>query len=153
NLLVGRFEPVAHRRRRARVRLAAAAALVVIAALVTVGFVRRANFWNTVAAGAHERIQQTLRSLGPGAPDQTHLSVELTNFKQVSDTMARVQPAPDAAVALSALLRAWPSAAPARVQSITVSESGSTVSVATERDPAPFLASFKPPFGWMMDEP
>lgn len=152
NLLVGAHEPVPIRRARWRRHVRRAVVVALAAGFVSVGLVRRAEYLEAVAQSAERATAAAIdRSLPGGAPDT--LALEVNRARRVSESSARVHPAPSAAAALAALLRAWPTQAPSRPQSLAVTESGATVSVSVEGDPTPFLKAMKPPPGWTMEEP
>jgi hypothetical protein len=165
NLLRGEFEPRSERARRGRRHLAGLAATALVAALVTVGFARRAAYWEAARVDAATSADALLKKVlppGGGMPPQA-LAGEVYRLQQASLATAKIKPPPDAAVALATLLSSWPTSVPSKPQSISVTESGITVSVLLEpgvkggnaagdrtRD---FLAAFTPPPGWTMLEP
>jgi hypothetical protein len=79
--------------------------------------------------------------------------MDVMRAKRLADAASQLRPPPDAAVALGAVLRAWPSGVSSKPQSLLVSESGATVSVTVQGDATPFLRAMKPPAGWTQDEP
>ncbi|MCC6676320.1 MAG: hypothetical protein IT436_04175 [Phycisphaerales bacterium] len=155
NLLVGDFEPAPVRRDRWRRHRAWAGLVVPLAVLVSVGLIRRAAHWSDVARAAEESQSQLAADLlGPGIPlEQVNytLDAELDRLRE----LARARPADpnDASVRLATLLRSWPAVIPSKPQSVSVNDSGVTVSVSVDGDPAPFLSAFKAPEGWALDEP
>jgi hypothetical protein len=152
NLLVGAHEPGPIRRARMKRHLARAAAIALITGLISIGVARRAAHLDSLAQRAHAASAAAVQKLLPGGAPDT-LALEVSRARRVADSSARVHPAPSAAAALAALLRAWPTQAPSRPQSLAVTESGATVSVSVEGDPTPFLKAMKPPPGWTMEEP
>jgi hypothetical protein len=151
NLLVGRHEPAALRRARVRAHLVAATLVLIIAAAVALGLSRRASILKTVAEESVAETQRVLQRGGFGGPEQLHL--ELLRARRLAEAGARVRPAPDAALALEGVLRAWPAAASAKPQTLAVNDSGAALSVSVEGDATPFLRAFVPPAGWSLDEP
>ncbi|MCC6679177.1 MAG: hypothetical protein IT436_18785 [Phycisphaerales bacterium] len=155
NLLVGEFEPAPVRRDRWRRHRSWAGLVVLLAMLVSVGLIRRAAHWSDVTRTAEESQSQLAADLlGPGIPlEQVNytLDAEIDRLRE----LARARPADpyDASVQLASLLRSWPAATPSKPQSVSVNDSGVTVSVSVDGDPAPFLSAFKAPDGWALDEP
>lgn len=156
NLLTGDFEPVAQRRQRARRHWVGIAVVTLGAALVVTGLARRTQHWTSVASEARASAARALgAALPPGAPPEA-LPAEVARLQQASIAAAKVTLPEDAAVALASLLHHWPSGTPGTTpQSISVNESGITVSVLIERDPSEFLRAFarSTPPGWTMLEP
>jgi hypothetical protein len=152
NLLVGAFEPRAVRRGRNRRQLAAAAAVLVTAGLAAVGFSRRAAVWEQASHDASAATDQVLATALPGATPES-LAMDVMRAKRLAEAASQLRPPPDAALALGAVLRAWPSGVSSKPQSLLVSESGATVSVTVQGDATPFLKAMKPPAGWTQDEP
>jgi hypothetical protein len=152
NLLVGVHEPRALRRARAKRHLLAAASVLLTSALLAAGLVRRERALESDAAAAREASAQLLRTLSPaGSPEA--VALEVARQRRLSEAAARVRPAPDAALALASLLRAWPATVSSKPQSLAVSESGATISVAVDGDATPFLKALKAPQGWSLEEP
>jgi hypothetical protein len=152
NLLVGAKEPLPIRRARTRRHSARAAAVALIVGLLSIGLARRAEHFDSLAQRAKGASAAAVQKLLPGGtPDS--LALEVNRARRVAESSARVRPAPSAAAALAAILRAWPTQVPSKPQSLTVAESGATVSLSVEGDPTPFLKAMKPPPGWSMDEP
>jgi hypothetical protein len=161
NLLTGAFEPVRQRRQRGQRHMAAFLSVATTLTLVTIGLGRRAGHWGAFAADTREHMQQ-MASRAPlpsprgeaAGPDLAQaVAMELANLKRVSESLERVKPAPDAALALAALLDAWPANVPSRPESLSISETGIVISVTIEGDHAPFLRAFSPPGGWSLAEP
>jgi hypothetical protein len=152
NLLVGAKEPAPIRRAREGRHLARAAAVALVVGLLSIGLARRAAHLEGLAQRAQAASSAAVQRLLPsGTPDT--LALEVNRARRVTESSARVHPAPSAAAALAALLRAWPTQAPSKPQSLVVTETGATVSLSVEGDPTPFLKAMKPPAGWSMDEP
>lgn len=158
NLLVGEFEPPTIRRQRHRRHRVRAAVVLLVGGLAVIGFSRRSSHWQAVSARAErahrDLVAQVWGDDAPGMPPQ-HAAVALDAELDRLRELARSRPTPpsDASVRLVSLLKAWPVNASSKPQSLAVNDAGVTVSVAVEGDPAPFLAAFKPPEGWTMDEP
>lgn len=160
NLLVGAFEPPTQRARRVQRHLFALTLTVLVGGLLLTGLVRRTAFWEQAAEDVTERTDRLVTAaLPPGIPPQA-LPAEVARLQRASLTASKFKPPPDAALALAALLEAWPSGAPGAPQSLSVSETGITLSVLIEGqgeggyDPAQaFLSAFQPPRGWVMLEP
>jgi hypothetical protein len=153
NLLIGRFEPRAQRRRRVFSQLLSLAALTVVIVLLAIGLERRASYFRASAASAAAATDRLIASALPRGSKPGALAAEVARQQQAARSALNIAPAPDAAVALSALLKAWPSDAACKPQALTVNESGMTVSVLVEGDPAPFLREFRAPAGWSLEEP
>lgn len=150
NLLVGALEPRAIRRGRACRRLAALTAVVLCAALISVGLLRRAEHWVRQAAAAETALANLLMRCNQSSADA--LALELARVERLAQP-AEIPSIPDASIALASLLSAWPAQAPSKPQSIAVNPAGISVSVTVEDDPGPFLRAFNPPAGWTLDEP
>jgi hypothetical protein len=152
NLLVGDLEPVFMRRSRVHRHAAAAAMMLVCVALITTGMLRRASHWNRKAdAAAASRLAVIGRTVA-GASDEA-LATELAHLRSAGDVLAHAGPAPDAALALVELLKAWPADVPSRPQALSVTGSQASISVIVEGDAAPFLHALHPPRGWLLEEP
>lgn len=153
NLLVGEFEPIAQRRARSHRSIVALATFSLCASLVTIGLVRRAQHWTTIADGARDAANRVVTAaLPPGMPAEA-IAAEVARLKQASQATTHVKSAPDAAAALASLLAAWPASISSKPQSLAVAESGITISVLVDEDPGAFLRAFAPPRGWLMQEP
>jgi hypothetical protein len=153
NLLVGEFEPRDQRRERERRQMMMLGTFVLVSAMAAIGLFRRTAQSGAVARDAALAAGRAVAAwLPPGAPPEA-LNAEVSRLKQASQATTQVNPAPDAALALAALLRAWPATVPCKPQSIAVTETGITVSVLVEGDARPFLQAFAPPEGWTMEEP
>ncbi|MCC6678648.1 MAG: hypothetical protein IT436_16055 [Phycisphaerales bacterium] len=155
NLLVGDFEPAPVRRERCRRHLSWAGVLMLVVTLAVVGLARRASHWRsvTVAVVAAQR-QLVAEVFGEGLPPEhavLSLDAELDRLREINRSKPQ-QPA-DASTRLVSLLKAWPSGVPSQPQGVAVNESGITVSVAVDGDPAPFLSAFRAPEGWVLEEP
>jgi hypothetical protein len=166
NLLHGEFEPRSERARRGRRHLVGLAASALVATLLTVGFARRAEYWEAARVDAVTSTDTLLKKVlppGGGMPPQA-LAGEVYRLQQASLATAKIKPPPDAAVALATVLSSWPTRVPSKPQSISVTESGISISVlleaaamadsnATGDRTRDFLAAFTPPPGWTMLEP
>lgn len=153
NLLVGAFEPLVARRARTRRDVLRLATALLLIALITAGFVRRAAHWDGVAADARDAAQRLVERHALASADPQAVGAELAKVQMAAMGAAAARPAPDAALALCTLLKAWPASVPCKPQSIGVTESGVTVSILVEGDPSEFLRAFTPPPGWTMNEP
>jgi len=151
NLLIGEFEPRPLSRARARRHLVGAASLVLCAALISLGLLRRANHVQELTRVTSAAAKATLDSTGG---DALHLMGELERLRRASRLTSRTPPdAPDAAAALASLLSGWPARVPSKPMSIQVGGQGALVEVAVEGDPTPFLGALKLPDGWTLREP
>lgn len=155
NLLVGAFEPASIRRERWRRHVARAALVALVATLLTIGLLRRAMHWRAVESQARLAQQQFTAGLFGDGPPPEHalmsLDAELGHLRELA--RSRPEAPNDASVQLASLLKSWPADTPSNPQSIAVDRSGINVSVSVEGDPAPFLAAFKAPDGWTLDQP
>lgn len=155
NLLVGEFEPVPVRRDRWRWHRTMALVVVALVAFTIIGLARRAAHWSKVAHSAEQaRARLAADMLGPlSHPAEANLALDAEIDRLRAAARNRPTLPNDASVQLVSLLNAWPAAVPSKPQSVAVNESGVTVSVAIDGDPAPFLSAFKAPDGWTLDEP
>lgn len=152
NLLTGAFEPTPLRKARLRRHSLAAATVFLCSLLAAVGLYRRALGWDSMAESARSAAAQLAAAHSPtGSPDE--LAAEAKRLRGSREAIARATQPPDAALVLAATLQAWPAQVPSKPQSIAVTPTGVTISVAVEGDAAPFLRSFTPPAGWSLDEP
>ncbi|MCW5775667.1 MAG: hypothetical protein KIS87_04375 [Phycisphaeraceae bacterium] len=149
-LLCGPFEPRCVRRARLRRHAHAAGILLLCAALVAVGLARRAAHWSRVATDAHDACLAFAEAAAPGIPPEA-LAAELARLRALS--AAAVRTPRDASLLLAAVLNAWPDDVAAEPQGLTVSQEGASVSVSVEGDPAPFLAAFRAPHGYRLEDP
>lgn len=152
NLLVGSFEPRPLRTARLKRHAFAAAVVLACGLLITIGLQRRATRWTeraesarAAAAGVAAEFTQSGRA--------DDLAAEAARLRGTRDALARAAPPPDASLALAAVLHAWPANVPSKPQSISVGQSGVSISVSVEGDAAAFLRAFSPPRGWTLDEP
>lgn len=124
DLLTGPYTPHALMQRRQRRTRVAAIAVLVIAALITAGNLRRAAVYRSHAADRRDQ-QTTLYAdaLGPltgGTPPAIRLTTEL---RRLSQTRGDAAESPDRARAprdLADLLRAWPVDAELRIERLSV---------------------------------
>jgi hypothetical protein len=152
NLLVGPFEPRPIRVARIKRHAFAAGAVLLCGLLLAVGLHRRASQWRDLAGSASTAAEQLAITAGStGRP--VDLSTEAARLRGTREALAKPAPPPDASLSLAAVLRAWPSIAPSKPQSISVNPTAIAVSVSIEGDPGAFLRAFTPPAGWAMDEP
>ncbi|MCC6678245.1 MAG: hypothetical protein IT436_13980 [Phycisphaerales bacterium] len=155
NLLVGEFEPAPVRRERYRRHVSWAGILMLVATLAVVGLARRASHWRSIAVAAETAQRQVVAQVfGESLPPEhavLSLDAELDRLREINRSKP-MQPV-DASTRLVALLKAWPSGVPSKPQGVGVNESGITVSVAVDGDPAPFLSAFRAPEGWLLEEP
>ncbi len=152
NLLVGMYEPRPYRLARIRRHAVAAAVVVLCGLLVCVGLLRREAHWRARAESTRAAAVEVASAAVPGARPED-LGGRAARLRGAHDALAKAAPAPDAARALAALLHVWPTSVPSRPQSVSVSPSGISVSVALEGDPAAFLRALTPPAGWTLEEP
>lgn len=148
NLLVGAHEPRALSRARRSRHSFAMATVLLLAGLITVGLVRRATVWDTAAADASAALGSIQPDIAPEV-----LAQEVARLERLRASSERIRPPADAAVTLASLLRTWPASVPSRPQTLAVTESGVSVSVALDGDATAFLKAMTPPAGWTMDEP
>lgn len=156
NLLVGMYEPQSSRRENTRRHMRRAAVLMVLAGLVTIGFVRRARYWNSVERDSRTASEALAREILPEqstAVIDLALDAELARLRRATQVNGMVAPPADATVHLANLLNAWPSGIASKPQSIAIAGSGISISASVEGDASPFLKAFKPPRGWTIDEP
>lgn len=153
NLLVGEFEPASQRASRSRRHLLGLTTVALLAALLFIGFTRRAAHDHAIATQLRTTTDRAVAKVLPIGMPAEAIASEVARLKQASQATTQAAPAADAAVALAALLRSWPAAVPCKPQSIAVSESGMTISVLVEGEYAPFLSSFTAPPGWTILEP
>jgi hypothetical protein len=152
NLLVGSFEPRPIRTARIKRHAFAAAAVLLCGLLIAVGLHRRAARWGERAGSARSAAARLAEIVSPGGRPE-ELATEAARLRGTRDALAKAAPPPDASVALAAVLHAWPANVPSKPQSISVGQSGVSISVSVEGDAAAFLKAFAPPPGWMLDEP
>lgn len=155
NLLTGEFEPAPLRQERWRRHRARALLVIVLVGLATVGLARRASHWEAIAHDAEQaRAKLASDVLGADAqPAAANLALDAEIDRLRAAARHRPTPPSDASVRLASLLNAWPAGVPSKPQSIAVNDAGVSVSVSVDGDPAPFLAAFKAPEGWTLDEP
>ncbi|MFN0132485.1 MAG: hypothetical protein ACKVW3_08165 [Phycisphaerales bacterium] len=149
NLLIGEFEPAPVRCTRRHAHTIAAATVLLCAVLTSLGLLRRAERSDALA---REARQATIALVGRVVPAGTPASMA-TELASLRAARPAARTAPDATLALAAVLAAWPRDATCRTQSITVGPSGASIAVTIPGDAAPFLRAFKAPAGWTMDEP
>ncbi|MBL9032106.1 MAG: hypothetical protein JNM80_10425 [Phycisphaerae bacterium] len=149
NLLVGEFEPRAVRGARRRSLTLALATVLLCAALASLGLFRRAERDRSLAAAMRHAQAAAVEAVLPGG-SAAQLTNELATLRVTRPDARR---APDASLALAAVLAAWPRDAACRAQSIGVGPEGASIAVAIPGDPAPFLRALATPPGWTMDEP
>lgn len=152
NLLVGAYEPAPIRKRRFARHALAAAALLLCGALVCTGLHRRAAHWETRTRFANDEVARIAAAISPvlGPADLAH---EAARLRRSREALAKAVLPPDASAVLASVLHAWPADVPSRPQSLSVTPSGVSISVALEGDAAAFLTAFAPPEGWRLDEP
>ncbi len=148
NLLVGSMEPRRLRHARMRRHALRMAAALTVAALVSLGFTRRAHYWNELATRNDAAASALARVMVPGATD---LGGELARVRASSGTAAVHAPA--AAPRLAGLLAAWPAKSSCKPLSLAVDPDSIAISLTVEGGPSEFLNAFHAPDGWMMDEP
>ena len=148
NLLVGTMGPPWLRRARTTRQLILLAAAVVAGLAVTLGLVRRAAQWTTLSRRWDVARASVLEASRVSA---SNLEQELR--KRKPSVAAASVPRNDAAADLSKLLSCWPVATPSKPLSIGVGPAGIQIAVCVEGDSTPFVTAFKPPAGWILDEP
>jgi hypothetical protein len=152
NLLVGAFEPPAHRRARARRHITAALGVMLCCLLLAAGLVRRAEHQRHLAAEARSAAAALLAQVAPQARPEA-LTFELAALRRLAEQNQRTRLPPDVSLPLAELLRNWPAGVPARPQSLAIGSSGLTMAVLVDGDPVPFLQALEAPSGWMFDQP
>lgn len=156
NLLVAHFEPAPVRRDRLHRHARRAAAVLLAAALVTIGLLRRADQERHTAAIARSTHDELCRALAPDANPVTAtlaLEQELSRLRAAARASVSFSPPPDAALQLATLLNTWPSRVPSKPQSVSVSPAAIAASVSLDGDPSPFLHALRAPPGWTLEEP
>jgi hypothetical protein len=152
NLLVGSFEPMPTRWRRVRQHAYAAAIVLLCGALIALGLHRRASRWDERAESARVVAANIASTLTPsGSPND--LAAEAARLQSTHDAFAKLKPPADAPLALAAVLQAWPTSVPSKPQTISIGQSGISISTSVEGDAAAFLKAFSPPPGFTLDEP
>lgn len=152
NLLVGSFEPRPIRAARIKRHAFAAVAVLLCGLLVATGLHRRASRWSERAESARVAAVRLADTISPGGRPE-ELASEAARLRGTRDVLAKAAPPPDASLALAAVLHTWPANVPSKPQSISVGQSGVSISVSVEGDAAAFLRAFSPPPGWTLDEP
>jgi hypothetical protein len=152
NLLVDSFEPRPLRVARIKRHAVAAGVVLLCGLLLAVGLHRRASHWRELADHANAAAAQLAGAIGP-TDRPADLAAAAARLRGTRDALAKAAPPPDASLSLAAVLRAWPSSAPSKPQSISISPTAVAVSVSMEGDPAAFLKAFAPQTGWTMEEP
>lgn len=152
NLLVGSFEPMPTRSRRVRQHAYAAAIVLLCGALVSFGLHRRASRWDERADAARLAASSVAATITPSGTT-SDLAAESTRLQATRDALAILKLPPDASLALVAVLHAWPTSVPSKPQTISIGQSGISISTSVEGDAAAFLKAFSPPPGFTLDEP
>lgn len=147
-LLTGRCEPMALRRRRERSHLHLAATLLASALLVAMGFARRATNAEHLAASLASSRAALLSEFGLAEAQLEHAVAQRRALAQAHD-----QSPTDVVPTLAAVLAGWPTPMNTSVESLTVTPDRILASVSLTSDPAPFLQSFALPASWRLDEP
>jgi len=157
NFLVGEYEPGTLKRARLRRHATLAGVVVLSAALVAIGLVRRAHREHVLADTAAQAADTIARELAPGQGPATALLAldqELTMLRRRTQATGVLAPPQDASVHLAGLLNGWPSSVSSKPQSLSVSPSAIAASVSIEtKDTADFLKAMRAPTGWTLDEP
>ncbi|HMN39727.1 MAG TPA: hypothetical protein PKE29_02710 [Phycisphaerales bacterium] len=151
NLLVGEFEPAPVRAVRRARHAHFALTLLFCAALLAAGLVRRGVCASAAGAAAARASDEILRSAPEHRDDA--LARNARAMQAIADAARRVRPPTDASPALAELLKSWPTSVPSKPQSISITPDGISLSVVLDGDAAPLLAAFKPPPGYVIDEP
>lgn len=152
NLLVAAYQPQPLRQRRLRRHAAAAAVVILAGLLLAIGLHRRGSFWRDHAASARDAAARVAAAAMPGGRPES-LEAHARRLRSRRELLGQGAPPPDAAVALAALLQAWPSGVESSPQSISVGPAGIALAVSLRGEPATFLKAFTPPPGWVLDEP
>ncbi|MBL8764393.1 MAG: hypothetical protein JNM07_09010 [Phycisphaerae bacterium] len=150
NLLVGPYEPRPIRRARWTRHGLGAATMLTCGLLISLGIHRRSVHEMERGTLLRQSEAALLASISPEMTSE-RLPAELDRLRRGATRAAR--PTPDATIALSELLKSWPTVAPCAPLSISVSESAMAVAVTVEKDATPFLQAFGAPGGWTLDEP
>jgi hypothetical protein len=149
--LVGRFEPEAVGRGRARRHALLQLTTVAAAVLLSIGLLRRAGAANDTASAARERAATVIAAALPADRPTTleTLSRELDRRRAVSRLQAEGATA-RASDALEALLAAWPETPAASPRSIHAEPGVVTASVRVKSSPESFVDALNPPPGWSL---
>jgi hypothetical protein len=146
NLLVADLEPAPLRRERARRRTLLALTAAAVACLTALGLARRSE--SCTKAGQEARAASAAVTTNP-----ITLHNELDRLRKAPRVEAKAITTPDAAVALAALLSAWPKELECQTESVSVGPATMTLSLTVAKDARPFLSALQPPEGWTLDEP
>ena len=101
-----------------------------VAALVCVGLVRRADAWERATQDARRAYDELLMSSSITIGDKDDpfsLKREIEKLRRATDTASLPTLAPDGTIALSSLLRVWPTSIDAEPKSIAVRPDGITL--------------------------
>ncbi|MCC6321909.1 MAG: hypothetical protein IT438_10805 [Phycisphaerales bacterium] len=160
NLLIGEFEPVAARQARARKRFAVAAVAGMLAGIVAIGSVRRANHAELVRTEARKSSAALLASLDMPRATLADLHAERSRLDMFARAVSGESPLSagkdrprDAAAELQQVLAAWPTPSSAKPQSISIGSEGVLLSVLVPGDAGAFVSALVVPDGWKLDEP
>jgi len=150
-LLTGPFEPKPLRRERARRTSLLAASILLTAALISTGLLRRASSLHEHAEAARTHSATLLRD-ATSSGNLDALTREITRYQSLATTPHALTP-PDAAAALASLLRTWPDGAACEANSVSITPTTMSLAFSLDSDPRPLLASLKAPAGWTLQEP
>jgi hypothetical protein len=152
DLLLGQFEPAPFRRARLRLHLLALAALFLVTALLAIGFHRRTTAWESSTSTTLAATAALLQERAPGrTADQ--LTLDAHRRKAAAGEAARLESPDEATPALVNVLQSWPSNMTVKPLSLNITPGTAAISLTLEGDPSAFIDSFKPPVGWILEEP
>jgi hypothetical protein len=150
-LLTGPFEPKPLRRERALRTSILAASILLTAALISTGLLRRVSSLHEHADAARSDSATLLRdATSSGTLDA--LTRETTRYQSLAATPHALTP-PDAAAALASLLRTWPDGAACEANSVSINPTTMSLAFSLDSDPRTLLSSLKAPAGWTLEEP
>ena len=152
NLLIGEFEPPALRAARIKRHTLRAVVVVAVCILAAIGLFRSSRAWEENALTNTNAAMALLRDTVQGTRD-ADMANAVTALRDASLAAGKLHQARDASESLAALLAAWPTKLPSKPQSISVTESGISISVLVEGDPTPFIQALHAPPGWKLEEP
>jgi len=153
NLLVGARTPDVVRRGRQRMHALAALLTLALVLVASVGLHRRVRHWTALAASDAQQASDLVRAALGSSGDADQLFLTVGRERSLAQRRAAIERPRDAALDLAGTLSAWPSSASAQVHALTVNSAGVALSLSTEGDPTPFLASLKLPARWTLEEP
>lgn len=153
-LLTGEFLPRPIRRERSLRRVALLSSLLVIAALLCIGFARRAAHWRSVEAGADAAARSVLAAaIGSPADARAGVAILAEHLERERSLQRAAPDTPDAVQTLSDLLGAFPRGTELRTELVSITPTTVSVNLVFPGDPQPFLRGLRRMQGWSLDEP